>query len=39
MRSIHPEIFENQNTAVMRGDNLLKVWSEYLKYEKEMVTK
>jgi D-amino peptidase len=36
MKRIHPEIFENENTVVMRGDNLLKVWSEYLIYEKEM---
>ena len=39
MKTIHPEIFENEDTVVMRGDDLLKVWSEYLKYEKEMVTK
>ena len=39
MKEIHPEIFENENTAVMRGDNLLETWSEYLKYEKEMVSK
>lgn len=37
MKSIHPEIFVNDNTVVMRGDNLLKVWSQYLLYEKEMV--
>ena len=37
MQRIHPEIFENENTVVMRGDNLLRTWSEYLKYEKEMV--
>ncbi len=37
MKSLHPEIFENENTAVMRGDNLLSTWSQYLLYEKEMV--
>lgn len=38
MKRLHPEIFENENTVVMRGDNLLKTWSQYLIYEKEMVT-
>ena len=38
MRALHPEIFENENTAVMRGDNLLATWSQYLLYEKEMVS-
>ncbi|MBQ8407747.1 MAG: M55 family metallopeptidase [Clostridia bacterium] len=37
MKGIHPEIFEDERTVVMKGDNLLKIWSEYLKYEKEMV--
>lgn len=37
MKDIHPEIFENRNTVVMKGDNLLKTWSQYLVYEKEMV--
>ena len=37
MRKLHPEIFVNKNTVVMQGDNLLKTWSEYLLYEKEMV--
>ena len=37
MKRLHPEIFENENTVVMRGDNLLKTWSQYLVYEKEMV--
>ena len=37
MKELHPEIFENENTVVMRGDNLLKTWSQYLQYEKEMV--
>ena len=37
MRKLHPEIFVDERTVVMRGDNLLRTWSEYLKYEKEMV--
>lgn len=37
MRKLHPEIFVNENTVVMRGDNLLATWSQYLVYEKEMV--
>ena len=37
MRKLHPEIFVNENTVVMRGENLLATWSEYLIYEKEMV--
>ena len=37
MKQIHPEIFEDDRTVVMRGDNLLKTWSQYLIYEKEMV--
>lgn len=37
MKQIHPEIFIDERTVVMKGDNLLKTWSEYLKYEKEMV--
>ena len=36
MKQIHPEIFENDDTVVMRGDDLLATWSEYLTYEKEM---
>ncbi|MBQ7334849.1 MAG: M55 family metallopeptidase [Clostridia bacterium] len=38
MQALHPEIFETENTVVMRGDNLLATWSQYLLYEKEMVT-
>ena len=37
MKQIHPEIFVDERTAIMRGNNLLCIWSEYLKYEKEMV--
>ena len=37
MKSLHPEIFANENTVIMHGDNLLKLWSQYLLYEKEMV--
>ena len=36
MKLIHPEIFENEDTVVMRGDDLLATWSQYLVYEKEM---
>ena len=39
MKQIHPEIFINENTVVMKGDNLLETWSEYLVMEKEMTTK
>ncbi len=39
MKEIHPEIFASEDTVVMKGDNLLKTWSEYLAYEKEMVSK
>ena len=38
MKEIHPEIFSDEKTVVMRGEGLLETWSEYLKYEKEMVT-
>jgi D-amino peptidase len=38
MKEIHPEIFADDRTVVMKGDNLLKTWSQYLKYEKEMVS-
>ena len=37
MKEIHPEIFVDERTVVMKGDNLLKTWSQYLIYEKEMV--
>ena len=37
MRELHPEIFENENTVVMRGEQLLPTWSQYLIYEKAMV--
>ena len=38
MKTIHPEIFESDDTVVMRGDDLLATWSEYLTYEKEMTS-
>lgn len=38
MKELHPEIFVDERTVIMRGDNLLETWSEYLKYEKETVT-
>lgn len=37
MKEIHPEIFVDERTVVMKGENLLKTWSQYLTYEKEMV--
>lgn len=37
MKKLHPEIFVDERTVIMKGDNLLKTWSEYLMYEKEMV--
>ena len=37
MKELHPEIFVDERTVIMRGDNLLSTWSEYLTYEKEMV--
>lgn len=37
MKRLHGEIFEDERTAVMRGDDLLATWSRYLTYEKEMV--
>lgn len=37
MRALHPEIFVDDRTVVMTGDNLLRTWSRYLEYEKEMV--
>ena len=37
MREIHPEIFVDERTVVMKGENLLKTWSQYLIYEREMV--
>ena len=37
MKKLHPEIFENENTVVMRGQNLLETWSEYLVYERQMI--
>ena len=37
MKEIHPEIFADERTVVMKGENLLKTWSQYLIYEKEMV--
>lgn len=37
MQRLHPEIFVDERTVVMRGERLLPLWSEYLTYEKEMV--
>ena len=37
MYRLHPEIFADERTVVMRGEELLPLWSRYLTYEKEMV--
>lgn len=37
MKRLHPEIFADERTVLLKGDRLLAVWSEYLQYEKEMV--
>ena len=37
MKNLHPEIFENEDTVVMRGEKLLETWSQYLIYEREMI--
>lgn len=37
MRRLHPEIFSDDRTVTMRGGTLLGVWSEYLRYEREMI--
>lgn len=37
MRELHPEIFADERTAVIKGENLLETWSRYLLMEKEMV--
>jgi hypothetical protein len=37
MKELHPEIFADERTAVIKGDNLLETWSKYLLMEKEMV--
>lgn len=36
MYELHPEIFAGERTVVMKGDSLLKIWAEYLTYEKEL---
>ncbi|MDO5435801.1 MAG: M55 family metallopeptidase [Clostridia bacterium] len=37
MLHIHPEIFIDNRTVGMKGSSLLKTWSKYLEYEKEMI--
>jgi hypothetical protein len=37
MKMLHPEIFEDERTVVMRGEDLLATWSQYLVFEREMV--
>lgn len=39
MKELYPSKFINDNTVKMVGDNLLSCWSEYLRMEKEMVSK
>ena len=36
MKQLHPELFVDDRTIVMRGDSLLKTWAEYLVCEKEL---
>jgi len=36
MKRLHPELFEDERTVVLRGEHLLETWSRYLVYEKEM---
>lgn len=38
MKQLHPEIFIDDCTVEMKGNNLLQCWSEYLAMEKEMVS-
>jgi len=38
MKNLYPEIFTDENTVEMTGDNLLQCWSDYLLREKEMVS-
>ncbi len=38
MKHLHPEIFVDEHTVEMTGDNLLQCWSDYLVLEKEMVS-
>lgn len=38
MKQLYPESFSDERTVVMKGDNLLECWSEYLKREKKMVS-
>lgn len=37
MKELHPEIFIDDRTVQMKGDNLYATWAQYLLYEKEMV--
>ena len=39
MKEIHPEIFADEKTVIMKGEDLLETWSKYLLMEKEMVSK
>ncbi len=37
MKELYPDIFINENTVEIKGDNLLECWSEYLLKEREMM--
>ena len=37
MRKLHPEIFVGERSVCVQGNTLLRTWSKYLEYEKEMV--
>ena len=39
MKELYPNQFTDDTTVEMEGDNLLSCWSEYLRMEKEMVSK
>ena len=38
MKQLYPNVFVNEHTVEMKGDNLLQCWSKYLAMEREMVS-
>ena len=38
MKRLYPNVFVDEHTVEMKGNNLLECWSEYLTMEKEMVS-
>ena len=38
MKALYPDVFVDERTIEMKGDNVLECWSEYLGMEKEMVS-